>query len=254
MTVSQLQISGQAVRLHLGRVPIGQAEPAATLARTVAANRKGHASIGARHPSPWLFPGGQPGRPVSIARLTRRLGELGIGPRQARSTALFQLATEIPAAILARTLGITPTSPSPGNASPQATGPPTPPTSAAGRPLHPGIRTVRIPDAAVTNAQSIADAGIALSAHLALEKGSVAPEWSPAPAYRGRQGERLWTQKFFAVRWPDNTGVPHALGRPALSYEIFEAPIIDPDSPAIHSAHPTSSSPIEPEQFDVDEE
>jgi hypothetical protein len=31
---------------------------------------------------------------------------LGIQPNQTRSTALFQLATEIPAAILARTLGI----------------------------------------------------------------------------------------------------------------------------------------------------
>ncbi|MGH3409415.1 MAG: hypothetical protein ACRDRJ_44020, partial [Streptosporangiaceae bacterium] len=36
----------------------------------------------------------------------QRLEALGISPRQARSTALFQLATEIPAAILARTLGI----------------------------------------------------------------------------------------------------------------------------------------------------
>src|SRR5216110_3280721 len=40
------------------------------------------------------------------------------------------------------------------------------------------------------DAQSIADAGTALSAHLALEKGSPVPKWSPAPAYRGRQGVR----------------------------------------------------------------
>jgi len=52
------------------------------------------------------FPGGQPARPISSARLTHRLNNLGIRPSQARSTALFQLATEIPAAILARTLGI----------------------------------------------------------------------------------------------------------------------------------------------------
>jgi hypothetical protein len=69
-------------------------------------NRKGHATIGALTPSPWLFPGGQPGRPISSARLTRRLNDLGIHPGQDRSTALFQLATEIPAAILARTLAI----------------------------------------------------------------------------------------------------------------------------------------------------
>lgn len=39
-------------------------------------------------------------------QLKQRLNQLGIRPNQARSTALFQLATEIPAAILARTLGI----------------------------------------------------------------------------------------------------------------------------------------------------
>ncbi|MER5218296.1 hypothetical protein ABT063_49385 [Streptomyces sp. NPDC002838] len=36
-----------------------------------------------------------------------RLRKLGIRLAEARSTALFQLATELPAAVLARTLGIT---------------------------------------------------------------------------------------------------------------------------------------------------
>jgi len=81
-------------------------QPVATLAGAVLANRKGHSTIGARQPSPWLFPGGQPGRPISTARLTRRLSDLGIRPSQDRSTALFQLAAEIPAAILVRTLAI----------------------------------------------------------------------------------------------------------------------------------------------------
>ena len=106
MTTGQIQAGDNGVRLRLGRVPIHLPEPVATLARTVLANRKGHATIGARQPSPWLFPGGQPGRPISTARLTRRLNDLGIRPSQDRSTALFQLAAEIPAAILARTLAI----------------------------------------------------------------------------------------------------------------------------------------------------
>jgi hypothetical protein len=106
MTTEQIHAEDHDVRLHLGRVPIQLPEPVAALARTVVANRKGHATIGARAPSPWLFPGGQPGRPISTARLTQRLNNLGIRPNQTRSTALFQLATEIPAAILARTLGI----------------------------------------------------------------------------------------------------------------------------------------------------
>jgi hypothetical protein len=106
MTVEQIQIDDHEVRLHLGRVPIHLPEPVATLARTVVAHRKGHATIGTIAPSPWLFPGGQPGRPISSAQLTKRLTNLGIRPNQTRSTALFQLSTEIPAAILARTLGI----------------------------------------------------------------------------------------------------------------------------------------------------
>jgi len=106
LTVDHIQIDGAGVHLHLGRAPIHLPEPVAALARTVVANRKGHATIGALAPSPWLFPGGQPGRPISSGRLTCRLNDLGIRPSQARSTALFQLATEIPAAILARTLGI----------------------------------------------------------------------------------------------------------------------------------------------------
>jgi hypothetical protein len=106
MTTSQIQGSDDGIRLRLGRVPIHLPEPAATLARTVLANRKGQAAIGARQPSPWLFPGGQPGRPISADGLTRRLNALGIRPGQDRSTALFQLAAEIPAAILARTLAI----------------------------------------------------------------------------------------------------------------------------------------------------
>jgi hypothetical protein len=106
MTTEQIHTDGAGVQLRLGRVPIALPEPVATLARTVIANRKGHATIGALAPSRWLFPGGQPARPISAARLTQRLNNLGIRPNQTRGTALFQLATEIPAAILARTLGI----------------------------------------------------------------------------------------------------------------------------------------------------
>ncbi|MFF3609911.1 hypothetical protein [Streptomyces sp. NPDC002463] len=39
--------------------------------------------------------------------MSERLRELGIRLAEARSTALFQLATELPAAVLARTLDIT---------------------------------------------------------------------------------------------------------------------------------------------------
>lgn len=106
MTVEQIQAGAGEVRLRLGRVPIQLPGPVATLARTVVSNHKGHATIAALVLSPWLFPGGQPGRPISGARPTHRLNNLGIRPNQARSTALFRLATEIPQRSSPRTLGI----------------------------------------------------------------------------------------------------------------------------------------------------
>jgi hypothetical protein len=99
-------ISDDGVSIGFGRTPIRLPHPVDELTRSVIATRKGHATIGAATPSLWLFPGGQPGRPISTERLELRLNRLDIRPNQARSTALFQLATEIPAAILARTLGI----------------------------------------------------------------------------------------------------------------------------------------------------
>ena len=106
LTLDDINTSDGTVRLRLGSVPVLLPEPLATLARDLAATRRGHAVLGDHGTSRWLFPGGQPGRPVSADRLGERLRRLGLRPGQARSTALFQLATELPAAVLARLLGI----------------------------------------------------------------------------------------------------------------------------------------------------
>lgn len=81
-------------------------DPLADLVLRVVADRQGHASLGAPDTSPWLFPGGRPGHPISSFRLSERLRAIGILPGQSRSAALFQLAEELPAALLARMLGI----------------------------------------------------------------------------------------------------------------------------------------------------
>lgn len=110
-TISRLTIdhvtadSGQ-TRLRLGYEPIVLPEPLAALVLQLVATRRGHATIGNQGTSPWLFPGGQPGRPISAARLAERLRQIGLHAARARSSALFQLATELPAAVLARMLGI----------------------------------------------------------------------------------------------------------------------------------------------------
>jgi hypothetical protein len=106
LTTDQVTTDDTTVRIRLGTAPIALPEPVAELTRQLLTGKRGHATTGTGHPSPWLFPGGQPGRPISATQLGQRLKDLGIQPGPARSTALFQLATELPAAILARMLGI----------------------------------------------------------------------------------------------------------------------------------------------------
>jgi hypothetical protein len=106
LTLDHIDAAEQEVRARLGREPVVLPEPLATLVRQVIAARRGHATIGDDSSSPWLFPGGQPGRPISAYQLGQRLHQLGIRPGQARSTALFQLTTDLPAALVARMLGI----------------------------------------------------------------------------------------------------------------------------------------------------
>lgn len=106
LTLAHVHTTGHEVRLRLGREPILLPEPLATLVTELLASRTGHAVLGDQGTSRWLFPGGQPNRPISAEHLTERLRQLGLRAGQARSTALFQLATDLPAAILARMLGI----------------------------------------------------------------------------------------------------------------------------------------------------
>ena len=106
LTLAHVQTTDNQVRLRLGPEPIVLPEPLANLVLDLVVHRRGHATIGDQGNSPWLFPGGQPGRPISVSQLGQRLHHIGIRPSQARTAALFQLATELPAALLARMLGI----------------------------------------------------------------------------------------------------------------------------------------------------
>jgi hypothetical protein len=106
LTLSHVQAAGGQVLIRLGREPVMLPGPLGALALQVAATRRGHAALGDDGTSAWLFPGGQPGRPISAFRLGERLHQLGIRCGQSRSAALFQLATDLPAAVLASMLGI----------------------------------------------------------------------------------------------------------------------------------------------------
>jgi hypothetical protein len=106
LTTDRVTFDDATVTIQFGTTLITLPGPVTDLARRVLDGKRGHATTGAANPSPWLFPGGQPGRPISATHLGKRLKDLGNQPGQARFTALFQLATELPAALLARMLGI----------------------------------------------------------------------------------------------------------------------------------------------------
>jgi hypothetical protein len=92
--------------LRLGSRPIILPAPLDALVAGLAAGRRPPGSSLLGVPSPWLFPGRQPGSALTKDALAQRLHARGISPRQGRSTALFTLAADVPAAILAKTLGI----------------------------------------------------------------------------------------------------------------------------------------------------
>jgi hypothetical protein len=54
----------------------------------------------------WLFHGGAPGRPLSVSGLRRHLNNAGIHTRAAHNSALIELAADLPAPVVADTLGI----------------------------------------------------------------------------------------------------------------------------------------------------
>jgi hypothetical protein len=106
LTLGHVQATDDQVQIRLGREPAVLPEPLDALVLQLVTTRRGHAAIGDQGTSAWLFPGGQPGRPISASRMSERLRQPGILPAQARSAALFQLATDLPATVLARMLGI----------------------------------------------------------------------------------------------------------------------------------------------------
>lgn len=106
LTLAHVETNKDNVMLRLGAEPVVLPAPLGALVQVLVADRRGRAAIGNEGTSTWLFPGGRPGRPMSPERMGQRLLRLGLHPGEARSTALFQLATDLPAAVLAQMLGI----------------------------------------------------------------------------------------------------------------------------------------------------
>jgi hypothetical protein len=63
-------------------------------------------SLYASRGTQWLFPGGKPGRHLQTENIRAQLVAIGIKPYESRKAALFHLAAEMPAPVLAELLGI----------------------------------------------------------------------------------------------------------------------------------------------------
>jgi hypothetical protein len=111
MTTDQVRSHESCVVVRFARHDVDVPPPLAGLVGTLAfAGRRGHVGIAAPTTTPWLFPGHLPGRPITASWLGARLAPLGIDARAGRRAALIHLAAELPAPVLADSLGITTTS------------------------------------------------------------------------------------------------------------------------------------------------
>ena len=107
ITVDQITVTATGVTVRLGSQNLAVPDPlAGYLTTLIATGRAHHIGIGSTAPSPWLFPGHLPRRPITAIRLGQRLGPYGIDARPARRAAQTQLAAQVPAVVLAEMLGI----------------------------------------------------------------------------------------------------------------------------------------------------
>lgn len=98
----ELNCEGNTIRVSLGSDPIELPEAMASLVRQLL----GRTSQASTRESTWLFAGRRPGRHLTPEAMTEPLRRRGINPRAGRSSALINLARDIPPSVLASLLGI----------------------------------------------------------------------------------------------------------------------------------------------------
>lgn len=105
LTRDDVQIISSSITIRFGSTPVRIAEPVAALLRqqVAAPPRRGFATGNSR----WLFEGMMPGEHLSAAYVRLRLAGHDIRPRHARATRLDLLARQMPASVIADTIGIT---------------------------------------------------------------------------------------------------------------------------------------------------
>jgi hypothetical protein len=109
LTRDQITVTDDTLRLQLGATHIEVPEPLAGLFARLARDGRRYVGVGSPAITPWLFPGLDPGRPLTAYRLGQRLRTIGIDPASGRRSALTHLAARLPAAMLATLINLAPT-------------------------------------------------------------------------------------------------------------------------------------------------
>jgi hypothetical protein len=108
MTTSQIITRGDTVLVRLGKHEIPVPGSLGRILTELTRTGRTHTGTGSPPASPWLFPGGMPGQPITASRLGERLRAIGVRALPGRRAALIDLAAQLPAAVLADTLHLSP--------------------------------------------------------------------------------------------------------------------------------------------------
>jgi hypothetical protein len=101
MTTSQVTSRDGTTLIRFGDHDIPVPEPLAVILTELIRSGRTHTGTGSPAITPWLFPGGLPGQPITSGRLSDRLHALGIYAMTYRRATLTDLAAHQPAAVLA---------------------------------------------------------------------------------------------------------------------------------------------------------
>lgn len=107
MRTSQVTLTDTSVRVAFNNIDIEMPAVLDELIREHLQHRG--KSLYASRDTGWLFPGGNPGQHLATENIRAQLVAIGVKPYEARKAALYQLAADMPAPVLAQLIGITDT-------------------------------------------------------------------------------------------------------------------------------------------------
>jgi site-specific recombinase XerC len=108
MTTDQITTRDGQVLVRFGQHEVPVPDSLAQILTDLIRTGRSHTGTGSPITSPWLFPGGMPGQPITPSQLGERLRALGIRALPGRRAALIDLAAQLPAAVLADCLNLSP--------------------------------------------------------------------------------------------------------------------------------------------------